>query len=190
MTTATKFRDRPHARIYAHWRQYPAWTSLGLVARALLVEMLMEYRPGTNGRLAWSCRKAARAVGVSKDRAARALIELEMRGWVTVERVANFGRRNLPAEYALTMYANDASGAPASYAFEAWDPKGSPLQSLSRVVLGGHDGRISGTRPSRLRDTAAMRTGPIQVSDALKMSRAFKGFSPETRLATKPTPEG
>lgn len=82
------------------------------------------------------------------------------------------GRRNIPAEYALTMYANDVTGAPASYAFEAWNPTGSPLQSLARVAPAGRDGRISGTRPSRPRDAATMQAGPIHVSDALKMSRA------------------
>jgi hypothetical protein len=73
MAKASNFRDRPHARIYAHWRAYPAWRALSLAARALLVEILLEYRPGSNGRLQWSCRKAAKAIGVSKDRAARAL---------------------------------------------------------------------------------------------------------------------
>jgi len=189
MATATKFRDRPHARVYAHWRHLPAWAMLSLVARSLLVEILMEYRPGANGRLAWSCRKAARSISVSKDRAARALIELEMKGWLTVERVANFGRRNLPAEYALTMYANDVNGAPASFAFEAWNPAGSPLQSLARVAPAGHDGRISGTRPSRLRDTTTPIKGPIQISDALRKSRAFKGIAADAANgATPPAP--
>ena len=152
MATATKFRDRPHARVYAHWRQFPAWALLSLVARALLVEILMEYRPGANGRLAWSCRKAARSISVSKDRAARALIELEMKGWLTVERVANFGRRNLPAEYALTMYANDVNGAPASFAFEAWNPAGLPAPIACPC-------RASGTRRSHFRDTAVAPEG-------------------------------
>jgi len=190
MATATKFRDRPHARDYAHWRQFPAWALLSLVARALLVEILMEYRPGLNGRLAWSCRKAARSISVSKDRAARALIELEMKGWVTVERVANFGRRNLPAEYALTMYASDVTGAPASFAFEAWNPTGSPLQSLARVAAAGRDGRISGTRPSRLRDTTTPKKGPIHISDALKKSRAFKGIATDNVSGSTPPARG
>lgn len=177
MAAATKFRDRPHARVYAHWRNLPAWALLSLVARSLLVEILMEYRPGANGRLAWSCRKAARSICVSKDRAARALIELEMKGWLTVERVANFGRRNLPAEYALTMYANDVTGAPASFAFEAWAPTGSPLQSLARVAPAGHDGRISGTRPSRQRDTAKDSDAPLLLSDAALKAIRSKGVS-------------
>jgi hypothetical protein len=55
-----------------------------------LVEILMENRPGLNGRLEWSCRKAAHAIGVSKDTAARALTQLELLGWITVERLGGF----------------------------------------------------------------------------------------------------
>ena len=130
MTQATKFRDRSHARVYSHWRALPAWRTLSLAARCILIEILMENRAGLNGRLAWSCRKAARAVGVSKDRAARALIHLEDRGWLKCERVANFGRRNAPAEYALTMFPNDATGGLPSFAFEVWNPDGPAFQSL------------------------------------------------------------
>lgn len=168
MANATNFRDRAHARIYSHWRQFPAWATLSLVGRAILVELLLEYRPGANGRLAWSCRRAAKAVGVSKDRAARALIELETKGWLTVESVASFGRRNAPAEYALSAYPNDVSGAPASFAFEFWNPIGSPLQTLARVASQGRGGRATGTRPSRQRDTTTVSGTPITLSDAAR----------------------
>src|SRR6516164_7231509 len=112
MARATNLRDRPHARIYAHWRVYPAWRNLSLAARALLVEIMLEYRPGFNGLLEWSCRKAARAIGVSKDTAASALTQLELLGWLNVERLARFGKSNAPACYALTMFANDVTGEP------------------------------------------------------------------------------
>src|SRR5271154_5788370 len=148
MAKATKFRDRPHARIYAHWRQYPAWRALSLASRALLVEILFEYRPGLNGGLEWSCRKAAKAVGVSKDRAARSLTQLECLGWLTVERLAKFSRRNAPACYALTMFPNDVTGDPASFAFEHIDPTNVFLGRF-RVAPEGHGGRIAGTAASR-----------------------------------------
>jgi Helix-turn-helix domain len=148
MAKATKFKDRPHARIYSHWRRWPAWALLSLAARALLVEILLEYRPGNNGRLSWPCRRAASAIGVSKDTASRALKELELKGWLTVERVALFGRRRTPAEYALTMYVNDLTGEPASKAFEHWTPD-SPVCVASQ----GQRGRISGTKPSQGEDT-------------------------------------
>jgi hypothetical protein len=42
-------------------------------------------------------------------------------GWLKVERVARFGRRNAPARYALTMFENDETGEPPSFAFEHID---------------------------------------------------------------------
>jgi len=179
MAKATNLRDRAHARICAHWRQYPAWRALSLASRALLVEILMEYRPGLNGRFEWSCRKAAQTIGVSKDRAARALTQLELLGWLKVERVASFGRRNAPARYALTMYANDESGEPASFAFEVIDP-GNPLLGRVCVAPQGHDGRISGTQTSRHRDARAIPGGFAPISDGLKSTPISK-TSPRMR---------
>lgn len=184
MAKATNFRDRPHARIYAHWRQYPAWRALSLASRALLIEILLEYRPGLNGHLEWSCRKAAQAIGVSKDRAARALTQLELLGWLTVERIARFGRRNAPARYALTMYVNDVTGQPGSFAFEHIDPD-NPLLGPFHVAPQGQRGRIPGTAASPYRDTKRVSGSATHVSDALKSSRIFKGIAVEEARRAK-----
>lgn len=185
MAKATNLRDRPHARIYSHWRNYPAWRALSLASRALIVEILMEYRPGQNGRLEWSCRKAGRAITVSKDRAARALTELELLGWLKVERLAGFGRRNAPACYALTMFANDATGDPPSFAFEHIDPANPLLRGPVRVAPQGHGGRVSETQPSRYRDARPTLGGPTQISDALKSSAIFKSIAEIGRRKAK-----
>lgn len=176
MTKATKFRDRPHARVYADWRDLPAWRTLTLVARAVLVEVMLDYRPGMNGRLEWSCRKAAAAVGVSKATAARALTELELKGWLRVERVAGFARRTSPSLYSLTMFKDDLNHDPPSRAFEIWTPN-TAMPKPIRVSPEGHEGLTRGTRQSCPRDTAADSGGPVHVSDALKSSLAFKRFS-------------
>jgi hypothetical protein len=180
MAKATNLRDRPHARIYAHWRNYPAWRALSLVSRALLAEILMEYRPGLNGKLEWSCRKAAQAIGVSKDRAARALTQLELLGWLTVERVGGFKSRNA-ARYALTMYANDTTGEPASHAFEYIDPE----NALVSVSPRGQRSRNSGTAASHHKDTRGCVGGFAPVSDALKSSRIFKSIAEEKARRAK-----
>jgi hypothetical protein len=177
MAKAKSLRDRAHARIYAHWRQYPAWRALSLAARALLIEILMEYRPGSNGRLEWSCRKAAGAIGVSKDTAARALTQLELLGWLKVERVANFGRRNAPARYALTMFPNDVTGDPSSFAFEHIDPNNPLLSGPILVAPQGQDGRMSRTPASRLRGTGNIASDVVSISDTLKSSRLFKAIA-------------
>ena len=51
---------------------------MSLAGRCLLIEMMADYRgPGSgNGTFRWSCRRAAKALGVSKTTGARALIEL------------------------------------------------------------------------------------------------------------------
>jgi len=185
MAKATRLTDRPHARIYAHWRNYPAWQTLSLAARALLVEIMLEYRPGQNGRLQWSCRKAGQTIGVSKDRSARSLTQLELLGWLKVERVARFGRRNAPANYALTMFVNDVTGDPPSRAFEHVDPANPFLKRTIRVALSGHDGRVSGTPPSRYRDTRTNAEGVLTISDALKSSRIFKDIAEHTARRAK-----
>jgi hypothetical protein len=182
MAKAANLRDRPHARIYAHWRVHPSWRALSLAARALLVEIMLEYRPGSNGHLEWSCRKAAKAIGVSKDRAARALIQLEGLGWLTVERIAQFNRRNSPACYALTMFPNDVTGDPASFAFEHINPD-NPLLGRHRVAPQGHTGRISGTVASHSRDARPNTACFNPVSETLRNSRIFSGIA--TRAARR-----
>ena len=145
----------------------------------------MEYRPGQNGRLEWSCRKAGRAITVSKDRAARALTELELLGWLKVERLAGFGRRNAPACYALTMFANDATGDPPSFALSISTPptRYSVVLSASRlrdtaVAFQRHSRRATGTRGRTL-------GGPTQISDALKSSAIFKSIAEIGRRKAK-----
>ena len=159
--------------------------ALSLASRALLVEILMEYRPGLNGRLEWSCRKAAQAIGVSKDRAARALTQLELLGWLTCERVALFGRRKAPARYALTLYPNDETGEPASFAFEVIQPDNPLLCQQHPVASEGQRGRIPGTTASRSKDTNGRVGGFVTVSDALKSSPIFRGPTGKPRSRSK-----
>lgn len=134
MAAATKYRDRPHARIYSAWVELPAWREASLAARCLLVEMLARYRPGENGRLEWSVRRVAEVLGVSKTTASAVLVELETIGWIVVMRTGSFSGKSRASLYALAMYINDVTGEPAARAFERWRPDGSrPLGSRRRV---------------------------------------------------------
>jgi hypothetical protein len=134
MATATKYRDRPHARIYSAWMELAAWREASLAARVLLIEMLARYRPGDNGRLEWSIRRVAEVLGASKATASTALKELETVGWIEVTRVGSFSRKGRPSHYALAMFANDVTGEPATRTFERWRPDGGrPLGQRCRV---------------------------------------------------------
>jgi hypothetical protein len=134
MATATKYRDRPHARIYSAWMELAAWREASLAARVLLVEMLARYRPGENGRLEWSVRRVAEVLRVSKSTATTALIELETSGWIEVTRAGTFSRKGRPSHYALATFTNDVTGEPATRTFERWRPDGDrPLGQRCRV---------------------------------------------------------
>ncbi|MCA0399865.1 MAG: hypothetical protein LCH38_03515 [Proteobacteria bacterium] len=61
MARAAQFRDRRHARIYAHWLKLPAWRALSGDAVKLLAYMLANYRPGQNGLTDFSARQAGEA---------------------------------------------------------------------------------------------------------------------------------
>lgn len=122
MARASTYRDRPHARIYAEWIELAAWRHLSGNAAKLLVAMLADYRPGRNGYLEWSERRAGRTIGKSAATGRRALEELQDRGWIEVERFGKFQRRDAPTLYALTVWPNDATGDPATEAFKLWKP--------------------------------------------------------------------
>lgn len=185
MSYATRDRAPAHARIFATWVVLPAWRALSPVARALLVEMLARFRPGQNGALEWPVRKAANAVGVSKATAARALIELERNGWLSVTRVAAFGGRPKPATYLLAMFGNDLTGEPPSRAFEhapgeaARIPR--PRNAVPPMRLNGF---ARETRQSQQRDKPEAESEPINISDALAQSPAFMALQRNGKAPT------
>jgi hypothetical protein len=120
MTFATKYRDLAHARIYVDWFELPAWLQLSSTAAKLLAAMLVEYRPGINGKTVWSAERAGYAVNRSKATGARLLLELTDKGWIDIVRVRQRGKRAPPSIYALSMWPNDATNEPATNAFRHW----------------------------------------------------------------------
>lgn len=177
MAKSYRAADRSHARLYSHWRDLPAWRSLSLAARALLIEMMWDYRPdpGNNGYLKWPLRRAAKVLGCSKDTAAIALEELEACGWITCERIGGPGRRNGPSEYAVTMFFNHRAGHLATFAFERWEPSPAVIRARrSRVQPGGQSCPARRTDLSAPKDTRPKLNGPLQLSEAVLKTRIFK----------------
>lgn len=121
MAKATNHTDGPHARIYHAWLKLPAWRALSGNAVKLLCTMLAEFRPSenNNGRLAWSDKRAGDAIGMSETSGRRALEELEVKGWIAIQRLGRM-RRDMPTTYALAMYPNDETGEQATMAFKHW----------------------------------------------------------------------
>src|ERR1700732_887070 len=88
-------RDAPKGR-YVTLREYmlatPAWQSLDCVARCLYVEIARRYRgpDSNNGKIPYSVREAATALGISKDTANRALLDLLDREFLKVTKYSGF----------------------------------------------------------------------------------------------------
>lgn len=118
MTTATKLKDKAHARIYAEWLRLPAWRNVSPHARSLLVEMLATYRINTNGMLQWPQSRVAALLRCGNVKAAETLVELEKAGWIEVTRAGAFSGARPSTLYRLTCYDCALTGEPASRAFQ------------------------------------------------------------------------
>ncbi len=177
MTTATKLRDLAHARIYCHWFLLPAWHNLSAHARALLVEMLAGYRPGTNGYLEWQQSRVAKTLHCGNAKADAVMVELEKGGWIEVTRVGEFAGARQSTLYRLTTQPCDRTGDPASLAFMLARParprranknQTDPNKDRTRFQLG--DCLV----PSSIGKPA--NDAPIQVSEAFRKSLKSRGL--------------
>lgn len=177
MTTATKYRDKPHARIYAEWQRLSAWRNISPHARALLVEMFLGYRPGLNGFLEWPQSTVAALLHCGNVKAAETLVELEKAGWIEVTRAGSFSGSRPATRYRLTYYPCNATGEPASMAFlTAFVP---PKRVLKRNPTGSN-GKQAGCDQSskQVLDSSGAAGGnePIPITDALRKSLVRKGL--------------
>lgn len=200
---ATKFRDRPHARLYLTWADLPTWRALSPNARALLAEILMRYRPSDHGRLQLPLRIAGDLLGVSKDAAGRALVELERNGWLAVAKPARFGGAHTPALYRLTMFDCPETGTPATHAYKfmtgerlSTDRKADCKQQRNNrdgVPLARLDSPIGRTPQSHGKDTGRLAGAPSQSGSIFKKRNCARRLQaqspgpaegPEIRLDT------
>ncbi len=108
-----------------HWMmRTPAWRSLDTVARCAYTELLMRYAgPGSNnGRLPFSLREMAEALNVSKMTATRAFRVLQERGFIVQTKRGAFSLKcRHAAEWRLTEFGDDVTGALATKDFARWE---------------------------------------------------------------------
>jgi hypothetical protein len=101
----------------------PAWRALSPVACKALIEMMKLYNGHNNGQLGMAAATLADRLDCSKSHAGRALLELEEKGFLGVQKVGTFRRRDrLASEYFLTEYQNDVSLERATNKFMKWTP--------------------------------------------------------------------
>ena len=135
-----------------------AWRSLDCVDRMLYVEIARRYRGpnSNNGKIPYSVREAAAALGVGKSTANRAFDRLIDRGFIVMTTDSGFNvKGRVSREWLLTEYADDTKAhSTPSKLFMRWQP-GNPFHGATT----GTDSATSGTEMYLERDTAARNLG-------------------------------
>lgn len=91
--TGRALRDTAHVRLHAYLLNGAAWRSLGVCARAGLVEVYALYNGSNNGEIFMSERELGRRLRVDRRTARKALAELADRGFIAVTEHGGFVRK-------------------------------------------------------------------------------------------------
>jgi hypothetical protein len=125
-----------------HWvMRTPAWRTLDCVSRAAYLEISSRYagRGSNNGRIPYSLREMAAALGVSKETARRALVKLQELGFIVMTKKGAFSVKvRVATEWRLTEFACDVTGAIATKDFARWQPAADWSKNKTRSRLETH----------------------------------------------------
>ncbi|NBT88106.1 MAG: hypothetical protein EBT51_07345 [Flavobacteriaceae bacterium] len=100
-----------------------AWHSLSSAAQALFPWLIMEFKGvkfNNNGKICLSVRQAAERMGVARDTAARAFLDLQAKGFIVVRKGGSLGTEGHGKcpEYEITSIATPTG--PASHLYKEW----------------------------------------------------------------------
>lgn len=180
-----------HVRLHYWMMSSPAWQTLSLPGRCLLIELYALYNGENNGELFLSVREAARRLRISKNTAGDLFTELKVRGFVRPRQEGSFHYKERHATaWVLTEFG--FSGQLATKDFMHWQPAGiseagpcqrdsvsqlqgqiavaSPVESTICPSLGDrNDDQVGGICPSH-RDTDKLPS-PVGESGAATTTR-------------------
>ena len=144
----------------------PAWRSLDCGARAVYVQVAYAYHGKNNGRIVVSVRMLAGELGISKDTAAKKIHILVERGFIVVVKQAAFSMKmRHAAEYRITAFKCDITGAIASKEFMRWIPE---IQNTVRPQ--GRNGTTTRTESLKTTSIYPLRSLPSDRVDAGEQS--------------------
>lgn len=109
---AKRANGPPFVQLYRYMVQSPAWLGLSCPARAAYVQLASRYNGANNGSIGLSVRILAAELIVSRNTAARALVELEDADFIETTFYASFtlAKNRKASEYRLTCYRCDKTG--------------------------------------------------------------------------------
>ena len=109
--------------------QSQAWRSLSGAAVKVWIELRARFNGGNNGRLTLSLDEASRLLKLGKATVARALAELQEKGFLAMKQRGQWYGR-LATKWAVTDKPVD--GAVATRAWKHWRPDNARTPSVSR----------------------------------------------------------
>ncbi len=119
--TGRSTRMAQHVRLYLWLLNTPAWRRSSPAARALYIEVCQRHNGTNNGRISFSVREAAEALGFTKNTASKFFLELQDKGFLVKAMASSFTLKTKTAtEWRLT--AEPCGGEPATKDFMRWEP--------------------------------------------------------------------
>lgn len=136
-----------HIRLYNWFMDTPAWLSLSLGARCLLLEIWRRHNGQNNGQISFSQREGVKALNCSASSVSRWSAELQEKGFIVAVRPSSFvwkdgAKERRATEWRLTM--EGCNGERPTKEFASWGQ--SKKQSTDTVAdaygySGGYDSR-------------------------------------------------
>lgn len=137
-----------------------AWRALTPQQIAVYLDLARIYNGFNNGALALSVRDAARRCKINKDTANKALVTLEAMGFTECATPSRFNQNNRrAAEWRLTVWRCDKTGALPSKAFMRWRPASGPR----RNIFPGERNSSSHLGPGRSPETGHANPKPGEI---------------------------
>ena len=137
MTRSRRKLRRSDLRKFVMLEEYmlnsEAWMSLTTQGRAVYVELSRRFNGSNNGELSLSIREAARLCRIANDTAAKALKELEAKGFIAVIQKGSFGYKIRHATiYRLTAFPTESEMATKD--FMRWLNNNSVLNEKQNAI--------------------------------------------------------
>lgn len=115
--------SQKHIRLYNWVMDTPAWSSLPMGARCLLLEVWRRNNGLNNGQISYSQREAVKALGCGFGSAARWFTELQEKGFLVAERRGSFNWKHGANEGRATVWRltmEPCKGERATKEFASW----------------------------------------------------------------------
>jgi hypothetical protein len=171
----------PFVSVPLYMLECPAWRALSSVGKVAWIEVARLYKGHNNGQLGLSARTLGERINCSKATAARALNELEVKGFIGVQKVGRYGQKDA-SEYFLTLYRNDVNCDPPTKAFMRWTPP--PTVSKKQITVSPMRLTQQNYRPqSHRRDCEGPKKLKVSLTHETHIDSYHGGLQSGTRSA-------